>query len=141
MVCLHKFNWRVIVPDFTYKKDSVMVVTDSEYDKCKCSQPLYFSNNGDTRVVLDRPGLFFFMSGVTGHCERGQKMIVKVLDVETPPQSHHKNAALRLIQMKPIMIGYFLLYFTLSFILDFIDFIKFFEQVLYEIFLLWDKPI
>ncbi|CAO2814370.1 unnamed protein product [Amaranthus hypochondriacus] len=101
---------------FTYKKDSVMVVTESEYDKCRSSQPLYFSNNGDTTVVLDRPGLFFIMSGVTGHCERGQKMIVKVLDVQTPPQPHHNNAALRLAQMKPIMIGYFILYFIKLFI-------------------------
>lgn len=93
-----------------------MVVTESEYDKCRSSQPLYFSNNGDTTVVLDRPGLFFIMSGVTGHCERGQKMIVKVLDVQTPPQPHHNNAALRLAQMKPIMIGYFILYFIKLFI-------------------------
>lgn len=72
--------------DFKYKKDSVMVVTDPEYDQCRSTQPLFFANNGDTTFVLDRPGLFYFISGVTGHCGRGQKMIVKVLDVESPPR-------------------------------------------------------
>ncbi|KAL2935510.1 Early nodulin-like protein 1 [Bienertia sinuspersici] len=79
---------------FKYKKDSVMLVTDPEYDKCRSTQPLYFANNGDTSFVLDRPGLFYFISGVSGHCERGQKMIVKVLDIESPPaQSQDQTAA------------------------------------------------
>ena len=62
-----------------------MVVTDEEYDKCKSSYPVFFSNNGDTDFKLDRPGLFYFISGVAGHCERGLKMIIKVLELENPP--------------------------------------------------------
>ncbi|XP_057479146.1 early nodulin-like protein 6 [Actinidia eriantha] len=69
---------------FKYNKDSVLVVTDEEYDKCKSSHPI-FSNNGDTDFKLDRPGLFYFISGVAGHCERGLKMIIKVLELESPP--------------------------------------------------------
>ncbi|KAI4319187.1 hypothetical protein MLD38_032817 [Melastoma candidum] len=67
---------------FEYQKDSVLAVTEEEYDKCKSSHPMFFSNNGDTTFVLDRPGLFYFISGVSGHCERGQRMIIKVLDIE-----------------------------------------------------------
>ncbi|CAK9147845.1 unnamed protein product [Ilex paraguariensis] len=78
---------------FEYKKDSVMVVTQEEYEKCKSSHPIFFSNNGDTVYRLDRPGLFYFISGVAGHCERGLKMIVKVLEPETPPQSANDTAA------------------------------------------------
>ncbi|CAL5362492.1 hypothetical protein CsSME_00053915 [Camellia sinensis var. sinensis] len=76
---------------FEYKKDSVMVVTDEEYDKCKSSHPLFFSNNGNTVFKLDRPGLFYFISGVAGHCERGLKMIIKVLEPVSPPQSTPSN--------------------------------------------------
>ncbi|XP_057479145.1 early nodulin-like protein 6 [Actinidia eriantha] len=61
---------------FKYNKDSILVVTDEEYDKCKSSHPIFFSNNGDTDFKLDRPGLFYFISGVAGHCERGLKMII-----------------------------------------------------------------
>ncbi|XP_052183628.1 mavicyanin-like [Diospyros lotus] len=70
---------------FKYKKDSVMEVSDEEYDNCKSSEPIFFSNNGDTEFKLERPGLFYFISGVAGHCERGLKMIVKVLEPENPP--------------------------------------------------------
>ncbi|KAL2338280.1 hypothetical protein Fmac_012726 [Flemingia macrophylla] len=79
---------------FKYKKDSVMEVTAEEYEKCKASHPLFFSNNGDTVFKFDRSGLFYFISGVSGHCDRGQKMIIKVLDIEAtpPPQSADETA-------------------------------------------------
>ncbi|KAB2002062.1 hypothetical protein ERO13_D11G038533v2 [Gossypium hirsutum] len=53
-----------------------------EYDKCQTSHPQFFSNNGDTDYKLDQPGLFYFISGATGHCQRGQKMVVKVLGLQ-----------------------------------------------------------
>ncbi|KAJ7956563.1 Early nodulin-like protein [Quillaja saponaria] len=77
---------------FKYKKDSVLVVTEGEYEKCKSVHPLFFSNNGDTVFKFERPGLFYFISGVSGHCERGQKMIIKVLEQALPPQSENENS-------------------------------------------------
>ncbi|GFZ07651.1 early nodulin-like protein 5 [Actinidia rufa] len=76
---------------FEYKKDSVLVVTEEEYNKCKSSHPISFFNNGDTVYKLDRPGLFYFISGVAGHCERGMKMIIKVLEPENPPPPPPSN--------------------------------------------------
>ncbi|KAL3512307.1 hypothetical protein ACH5RR_025024 [Cinchona calisaya] len=76
---------------FTYKKDSVLVVTEEEYEKCRSAHPIFFSNNGDTIYTLDRSGLFYFISGVSGHCERGLKMIIKVLEIESPPQSANQT--------------------------------------------------
>ncbi|XP_004301083.1 PREDICTED: mavicyanin-like [Fragaria vesca subsp. vesca] len=75
---------------FNYSKDSVMVVTEEEYDKCKSERPIFYSKDGNTEYKLNRPGLFYFMSGVKGHCEKGQRMIIKVLEVEPaspPPQA------------------------------------------------------
>ncbi|GFP97990.1 early nodulin-like protein 1 [Phtheirospermum japonicum] len=69
---------------FEYEKDSVLVVTEEEYEKCRSTHPIFFYNNGDTVFTLDRPGLFYFVSGVAGHCQRGLKMIVKVLDPQSP---------------------------------------------------------
>ncbi|GMY15400.1 Early nodulin-like protein 1 [Fagus crenata] len=77
--------------NFKYKKDSVLVVTEEEYEKCHSVHPIFFSNNGGTVFKFDQPGLFYFISGVAGHCERGQKMIIKVLEPETPPQSANDN--------------------------------------------------
>ncbi|XP_051121677.1 mavicyanin-like [Andrographis paniculata] len=71
---------------FQYEKESVMAVADEEeYEQCRSSHPMFFANNGNTSVTLDRPGLFYFISGVAGHCKRGLKMIVKVLEPPSPP--------------------------------------------------------
>ncbi|GMN57948.1 hypothetical protein TIFTF001_027052 [Ficus carica] len=70
-----------------YAKDSVLLVTQEEYEKCHSSHPEFFSNSGHTIFHFDRAGLFYFISGVSGHCERGQKLIVKVLEPANAPQS------------------------------------------------------
>ncbi|XP_066346933.1 early nodulin-like protein 21 [Miscanthus floridulus] len=70
---------------FKYKEDSVMVVTEADYDSCRASHPIFFSNNGDTEVELDHPGPIYFISGDTGHCERGQRMVVRVVGPGAPP--------------------------------------------------------
>ncbi|CAH2053375.1 unnamed protein product [Thlaspi arvense] len=72
---------------FKYKKDSVLVVSEEEYKKCKATKPQLYSNNQDTVFTLDRPGLFYFISGVSGHCEKGQKMIIKVMETDSSPDS------------------------------------------------------
>ncbi|KAG2317639.1 hypothetical protein Bca4012_068545 [Brassica carinata] len=72
---------------FKYKKDSVLVVSEDEYKQCKATKPQLYSNNQDTVFKLDRPGLFYFISGVSGHCEKGQKMIIKVIETESSPDS------------------------------------------------------
>ncbi|CAA2983840.1 mavicyanin-like [Olea europaea subsp. europaea] len=71
---------------FEYSKDSVLEVTQEEYEKCRSTHPMFFSNNGNSVYRLDHPGLYYFMSGVAGHCERGLKMIIKVLEPQSPPQ-------------------------------------------------------
>ncbi|CAA7048234.1 unnamed protein product [Microthlaspi erraticum] len=79
---------------FKYKKDSVLVVSEDEYKKCQTTKPELYSNHDDTVFKLDRPGLFYFISGVTGHCEKGQKMIIKVMEVESTPQSPPPSSSL-----------------------------------------------
>ncbi|XP_021812616.1 early nodulin-like protein 1 [Prunus avium] len=68
-----------------------MVMTKDEYEKCHSTHPIFFSNNGVIVFTLDRPGLFYFISGVSRHCERGQKMIIKVLEPASPPQFADQN--------------------------------------------------
>ncbi|CAN6269733.1 unnamed protein product [Urochloa humidicola] len=80
---------RFLVGDIVHfkynKEESVMVVTEDDYSNCRATHPIFFSNNGDTEVELDHPGVFHFISGVAGHCERGQRMAVKVLGQGAPP--------------------------------------------------------
>ncbi|MCL7029662.1 hypothetical protein MKW94_003609 [Papaver nudicaule] len=76
---------------FKYGKDSVMVVSETDYKACNSTQPTFFSNNGNTIFKLDRACYFYFISGVSGHCERGQKMIIKVLAIDEAPPSGDGN--------------------------------------------------
>lgn len=59
--------------------------------------------------------MLYFISGVSGHCDRGQRLIIKVLDVKPaaapPPQSanedaqkppHKKNGVAEMIPMSII---------------------------------------
>ncbi|KAM7267793.1 hypothetical protein ACFE04_009959 [Oxalis oulophora] len=64
---------------FKYTKDSVMEVREEAYKTCNSNKPMFFSNSGDTVFKLDYPGTFYFISGASGHCEMGQKMILKVM--------------------------------------------------------------
>ncbi|KAJ0977324.1 hypothetical protein J5N97_012798 [Dioscorea zingiberensis] len=65
--------------NFKYEKDSVMVVGEEDYDKCDSAHPVFFSNSGNTVFSFDRSGMFYFISGIAEHCQKGQKMIIKVM--------------------------------------------------------------
>ncbi|KAK0571186.1 hypothetical protein LWI29_012229 [Acer saccharum] len=60
-------------------KDSVLQVTKEDYVSCNTTNPIAQYKDGNTKVELDRPGPFYFVSGVKGNCEKGQKFIVVVL--------------------------------------------------------------
>lgn len=66
-------------------KDSVLQVSKEDYVNCKTSNPIGEYSDGNTKVKLDRPGPFYFISGANGHCEKGQKLVVIVL---TPRNRH-----------------------------------------------------
>ncbi|XP_020238072.1 mavicyanin [Cajanus cajan] len=76
---------------FKYKKDSVMEVRGVDYTNCNATHPTLFSNSGNSVVKLDHSGTFYFISGASGHCEKGQKMIVRVMADDSLPQ-HAKSS-------------------------------------------------
>ncbi|XP_074574590.1 mavicyanin-like [Curcuma longa] len=63
---------------FKYENDSLLEVTKEDYKRCYTANPLRKFASGITTVTLDRSGLFFFISGEPGHCEAGQRLIVRV---------------------------------------------------------------
>ncbi|TXG54771.1 hypothetical protein EZV62_020027 [Acer yangbiense] len=79
---------------FKYKKDSVMEVSEEDYKKCNSTHPIFFSNTGNSLFMLKRSGSFYFISGVSGHCQKGQRMIVKVMyEEESSPGDNNKSSA------------------------------------------------
>lgn len=84
------------------KTDSVLEVTEEDYKTCNKSNPIKSYNDGNTRITLDKSGPFFFISGAEGHCEKGQKLEIKVLSAKhghspavpapSPAENHHHHA-------------------------------------------------
>ncbi|XP_068669059.1 early nodulin-like protein 21 [Aristolochia californica] len=71
---------------FKYKEDSVMMVREEGYDSCNAASPIHYYNDGDTTVMLDDAGFYYFISGLSSHCDKGQKMIIKVMAHPKPPE-------------------------------------------------------
>ncbi|MCL7027801.1 hypothetical protein MKW94_008538 [Papaver nudicaule] len=77
-------------------KDSVLQVTRENYLNCVSTKPIAEYKDGtNTKVVLNKSGPYYFISGAKGHCEKGQKLIVVVMAprVEAPAPSPADAAA------------------------------------------------
>lgn len=74
---------------FEYRNDSVLVVEKWDYYHCNTNKPIYSFDDGNTVINLDRPGLFYFISGVPDHCKKSQKLMIQVMGLhqraESPP--------------------------------------------------------
>ncbi|KAG5569465.1 hypothetical protein H5410_059231 [Solanum commersonii] len=68
-----------IVLNYDPKSDSVLQVNEEDYNNCNKAQPIKSYQDGVTKILLDKSGPFFFISGANGHCEKGQKLNVRVL--------------------------------------------------------------
>jgi hypothetical protein len=74
--------------DFKYQNDSVLVVNYTDYKDCIVSNPISKFEDGNTVLRIDRYGFFYFISGQPGHCDAGQKLVIRVMvqsaEVQTP---------------------------------------------------------
>ena len=103
---------------FRYKKDSVMEVSEGDYKNCNSSRPNYFSNTGNTVFKLDHSGYFYFISVASGHCDKGQRMIVKVMSGEDQDDSQHtKSSGFRDAAVSTTAIFHFVLAFLASYVI------------------------
>ncbi|KAI7758092.1 hypothetical protein M8C21_002083 [Ambrosia artemisiifolia] len=78
-----------IVFKYDSKTDSVLRVEEGDYKKCIKSKPINEYNDGNTTIDLNKSGAFFFISGADGHCEKGEKLEIRVLSHKhsVPPPS------------------------------------------------------
>ncbi|AAF09049.1 putative Phytocyanin domain, cupredoxin [Arabidopsis thaliana] len=83
---------------FVYDKDSVMEVDKWGFYHCNGSDPITAFDNGNSTFDLDRPGLFYFISGSNQHCTSGQRLIVEVMHIH----QHHDHDASMPPSMSPL---------------------------------------
>ncbi|KAL1291889.1 hypothetical protein AAHE18_20G232800 [Arachis hypogaea] len=100
---------------FRYRKDSVMEVGEEDYKRCNSTHPTFFSNIGNTEFKFQHSGTFYFISGATGHCEKGQKMAIRVLVPDDHDKSHgHHDAVTPFAGVSGIIITLLFLPFVLA---------------------------
>lgn len=67
------------VIEYDANTDSVLEVVEADYNNCNKGNPIKAYHDGKTKIQLDRSGPFYFISGAEDHCEKGEKLVVKVL--------------------------------------------------------------
>ena len=60
----------------------MLQVSKKDYMNCNTTNPIAEYKDGNTKVVLNRSGPYYFISGAEGHCEKGQKLIAVVLSAK-----------------------------------------------------------
>lgn len=63
-------------------------MTEEFYNSCKTDKPIKEYKDGNTKVVLDHSGPFYYISGAQGHCEKGQKIKVVVMSENHKPKDN-----------------------------------------------------
>lgn len=56
-----------------------MQVTHAEYQSCNASSPIATHTTGNDSITITTHGHHFFLCGVPGHCQAGQKVDINVL--------------------------------------------------------------
>ncbi|KAL2464348.1 1-acyl-sn-glycerol-3-phosphate acyltransferase [Forsythia ovata] len=92
-----------LVLKYDSKTDSVLEVTEDDYKTCNKANPIKSYHDGETQIALEKSGPFFFISGAEEHCQKGQKLEVRVLSdkhgssgnstAQVPSPHHHHHHA------------------------------------------------
>ncbi|XP_047333240.1 early nodulin-like protein 1 [Impatiens glandulifera] len=61
------------------KSDSVLEVSEEDFNSCNTENPISKHDDGNTKIVLNRSGPFYFISGAEGSCQKGEKIHIRVL--------------------------------------------------------------
>ncbi|XP_009614624.1 early nodulin-like protein 14 [Nicotiana tomentosiformis] len=77
-----------LVLKYDPNSDSVLQVNEEDYKNCNKANPLKSYQDGETKILLNKSSPFFFISGANGHCEKGQKLEVKVLSPQHSSKAH-----------------------------------------------------
>lgn len=69
----------IAVWNYDPEKDSVLGVTREAYLTCNTTEPMASYKNSSTVVILNHSGAYYFISGNSIYCQKGEKVIVVVM--------------------------------------------------------------
>ncbi|KAL3507912.1 hypothetical protein ACH5RR_033294 [Cinchona calisaya] len=64
---------------------NVMQITHAEYKACNASSPITTHTTGNDSITITTHGHHFFLCGVPGHCQSGQKVDINVFRTSLAP--------------------------------------------------------
>ncbi|XP_020217915.1 mavicyanin [Cajanus cajan] len=70
-----------IIFEYNAKFHNVMRVTHAMYKSCNATSPLSTMSTGNDTIKITNYGHHFFICGIPGHCEGGQKVDINVVKV------------------------------------------------------------
>ncbi|KAL9271165.1 Mavicyanin-like protein [Drosera capensis] len=81
---------------FQYTRDfqNVEQVSRAEYKSCSVRYPIATYNSGNDSITIRRPGHYFYLCSLPGHCEAGQKVDFRVRRTRPPPTSPSASPSL-----------------------------------------------
>lgn len=86
----------LIVADFEYdpRRHNVVRVKHREFQTCNISDPISVTVSGRDQIKIDKPGHYYFICGVPGHCQAGQKVDIRVAsNGDHAPSPSHSAAS------------------------------------------------
>ncbi|XP_021280750.1 mavicyanin-like [Herrania umbratica] len=74
---------------FTYHKEihNVKQVTHNDFQSCNGTSAIATYTSGSDSITLKRAGHYYFLCGVPGHCQAGQKVAVLVTALSVGPSA------------------------------------------------------
>ncbi|XVF72405.1 hypothetical protein PTKIN_Ptkin12aG0118900 [Pterospermum kingtungense] len=81
---------------FEYNKQfhNVMQVSHNDFQTCNGTSAIASYTSGSDTISLKRPGHFYFLCGVPGHCQAGQKVDVLVTPSSLGPSASPSPSSL-----------------------------------------------
>nr|XP_023924585.1 mavicyanin-like isoform X2 [Quercus suber] len=70
------------------------IVTHQNFQSCNATSPIASYTSGSDSITLKSPGNFYYLCGVPGHCQAGQKVPIKVITASASPSLAPTESAL-----------------------------------------------
>ncbi|CAH8314587.1 unnamed protein product [Eruca vesicaria subsp. sativa] len=90
---------------YTKGKDSVLEVSQGAYNTCNMTHPISSISDGDSLFVISRSGPFFFVSGNSENCLKGQKLAVWVMSTAHHSHSPHQPSPSPAPTLSPVALS------------------------------------
>ncbi|KAK9222932.1 hypothetical protein WN944_011373 [Citrus x changshan-huyou] len=81
-----------IVFEYNNQFHNVKQVTFQDFQSCNGASPIATFTSGSDSITLKRPGHYYFLCGVPGHCEAGQTLDIMVTPASLRPSASPLSA-------------------------------------------------